>query len=230
MSETSREKRVSIIDACMIEGDKECEADVIEEVAREDDIESEVVMNESMADGRGKTLPTLKPEISAVAFEKQRETEETEGVGEKTKAIADAYNREIAEKVAMGETTKDGNTEDSYPLILETSAVVFENQRETREMGGGGKKCKVGSRFGWKMIRTEFRSERKPTRKGVDSVKTDRPSPTRPNANTDGSRPSRKPIGRDRSGKKLIRLNRRLDQSKASEHKEKKLANPNKNR
>ena len=35
-----------------------------------------------------------------------------------------------------------------------------------------------------------------------------------PNANTDGSRPSRKPIGRDRSVKKLIRLNRRLDRSR----------------
>ena len=49
------------------------------------------------------------------------------------------------------------------------------------------------------MIRTEFRSERKPTRKGVDSVKTDRRSPTRPNANTDGSRPSRKQSDEDRS-------------------------------
>ena len=85
VSETSREKGVSIIDACMIEGDKECEADVIEEVATKDDIESEVAMNESMADGRGKTLPTLILEISAVAFKKQHETEETEGCGEKTK-------------------------------------------------------------------------------------------------------------------------------------------------
>ena len=114
----------------------------------------------------------------------------------------------------MCETADDGNTEYSCPLILETSAVVFEIQRETGETGGGGKKGKVGSRFAWKMIRTEFRSERKPTRKGVDSVKTDRPSPTRPNANMGESRPSRKPIGRDRSGKKLIRLNRRLDRSR----------------
>ena len=45
----------------------------------------------------------------------------------------------------MGETTKDGNTEDSCPLILEISAVVFENQRETRVTGSGGKKGKVGS-------------------------------------------------------------------------------------
>ena len=113
LSETSREKGVSIIDACMIEGDKACEADVIEEVATKDDIESEVAMNKSMADGRGKTLPTL---------------------------------------------------------ILETSVVVFENQRETEVTGGGDKKGKVRSRFGWKMIRTEFRSERKPNRAKEDSA------------------------------------------------------------
>ena len=107
-------------------------------------------MNESMGDGRGKTLPTLIPEILAIAFEKQRKTEsEMEGGREKTKAKVDAYNGEIAEKVAMCETADDGNTEYSCPLILETSAVVFENQCETGEMGGGGKKGKVGSRFGW---------------------------------------------------------------------------------
>ena len=116
LSETSREKGVSIIDACMIEGDKACEVDMIKEVATKDDIESEVAMNESMADGRGKTLPTLIPEISAV---------------------------------------------------------VFENQRETGEAGGGGKKGKVRSQFRWKMIRTGLRSERKPTRKGVGSVNTE---------------------------------------------------------
>ena len=85
----------------------------------------------------------------------QRETEETECGGEKTKAEADAYNEEIAEKVAMCETTEDGNIKDSCPLILETSAVVFENQRETGETGGGVKKGKVRSQFRWKMIRTE---------------------------------------------------------------------------
>ena len=53
LSETSREKGVSIIDACLIEGDKKYEADMIEEEATKDDIESEVAMNESMADGRG---------------------------------------------------------------------------------------------------------------------------------------------------------------------------------
>ena len=129
-------------------------------------------------DGRRKTLPTLIPEISAVAFEKQCETRETEGGGEKTKAEADAYNGDIAEKVDMCETTEDGNTEDSCPLILETSGPEFENQHETRVTGGGGKKGKVGSRFAWKMIRTEFRSERKPNRVKEDSAE---------------SRPERKP-------------------------------------
>ena len=56
----------------------------------------------------------------------------------------------------MGETTKDGNTEDSYQLILKTSAVVFENQRETVVTGGGCKRGKVGSQLRWKMIWTEF--------------------------------------------------------------------------
>ena len=167
LSETSREKGVSIIDACMIEGDKECEADVIEEVATKDDIESEVAMNESMADGRGKTLPTLIPEISAVAFEKKCETGETEGGGEKMKAEADAYNGEIAEKVAMCETTEDGNTEDSCPLILETSVVVSENQCEIRETGGGSKECKTRSRS----RRNKIRPERKSNRAEADSAK-----------------------------------------------------------
>ena len=189
----------------------------------------------------------------------------------------------------MGETTEDDNTVDSCPLILETSAVVFEIQRETGETGGGGKKGKVGSRFGWKMIRTGFRSERKPNRVKENSAKirpgrkpnrkkensanirprrklnrkkedsTESQTERKPNrakedsaerrperkpnrAETesaerrlerkpnrvepesverrsvepklDKSRSNRKPIGRDRFGKKLIRLNRRLDRSR----------------
>ena len=42
-------------------------------------------MDESMTNDQGKTLPTLILETSAVAFERQRETEEMEGGGEKTK-------------------------------------------------------------------------------------------------------------------------------------------------
>ena len=86
----------------------------------------------------------------------------------------------------MGETMEDGNTEDSCPLILETLAVVSEYQRETGETGGGGKKGKVRSRFGWKIIQMKFRSKQKPTRKGTDSVKTDQPSLIRPNMNPIG--------------------------------------------
>ena len=82
---------------------------------------------------RVETFPPLVPKTLKVAFERQRETEETEGGREMTKVEADAYDGEIAKKVT---TTKDGNTEDSCPLILETSVVLFENQRETRETGG----------------------------------------------------------------------------------------------
>ena len=79
-----------------------------------------------MVDGHIETLSPLIPETSAVAFERQRETEETEGGREKTNVEADAYDKEIFEKMAMGEKTEDNNAKDSYSLILETSAVAFE--------------------------------------------------------------------------------------------------------
>ena len=63
--------------------------------------------------------------------------------------------------MAMCKTTKDYNIEDSCQLILETSAVAFEKQRETGETEDGNKEGKVGSRFEWKMIRPKFRSKRK---------------------------------------------------------------------
>ena len=301
--ETSGQKGVSIIDVCIIDADKECEADVIKEVATKDEIESEVAMDESMADCHIETSPPLIPETPAVAIERQRETEETEGGGEKTNVEADEYDEEIAEKNAKGETTKEGNTEDSCQQYLETSAVVSENQRETGETGDGGEEGKVGSRFGWKMIHPKFQSkrkcdnaevgsttgearntehalrrikkrvlwrikkhalrrekkhalqphedrttstyrrtyvanngkkcrksnrtrqvktkkrkqirtkrkEKKPTRKSTESVKTDQPSPDRPNTNRKGSRTKRKTIRRDRIGSKLIRLNRKSE-------------------
>ena len=99
------------------------------------------------------------PETSAIETVCRHKTEDKEDGGNETKVEADAYKGEIAKEVALGETTEDGNTEDSCPLILETSAIVFENQRETGETGGGEKKGKVGSRFGWKVIRTGFRSQ-----------------------------------------------------------------------
>ena len=46
----------------------------------------------------------------------------------------------------MGEMTEDGNTEDSWLLILKTLAVVNEKLRETENMKGGGKEGKTRSR------------------------------------------------------------------------------------
>ena len=199
VSETSGEKGVSIIDVCIIDAVKESKEDLIEEVTTKDDIELKVAMDESTTDGHIETSPPLIPETPAVAFERQRETEETEGGGEKTKVEVDAYDGEIAENMAMGETMEDDNTEDSYPLILETSAVVSENQRETGETGGGSKKGKVGSRFGWKVIRTGFRSERKPNRVKEDSTES-RPErkPNRKEENSAERRHKRKLNGRMR--------------------------------
>ena len=67
----------------------------------------------------------------------------------------------------MGETREDGNTEDSCPLILETSVVVSENQCEIRETGGGSKECKTRSRS----RRNKIRPERKSNRAEADSAK-----------------------------------------------------------
>ena len=161
MLETSGNEGVSIIEASMIKKGKECEAYVFEEIATNNDIDSEVAMDESTMDSCVKTFSTLVPETSAVALVCQCETGDTEGDGDSTKVEADAYEGEIAQDVTMGETTEDSNTEDSCPLILKTSAVVNEKQHGTEKLEGGGKKGKVGRRFGWKMIRTEFRSERK---------------------------------------------------------------------
>ena len=63
-----------------------------------------------------------------------------------------------AEEVAMGETREDGNTKDSCPLILETSPALFENQHETGETGGGDKKGKIRSQFGWNSDTNESRT------------------------------------------------------------------------
>ena len=120
--------------------------------------------DEEEEDRGRKGIPALVLETSAVALVCQCETRETEGGGDETKVEADAYEVEIAEEV--GETTEDGNTGDSCPLILETSVVVFKIQREIGETGGGGKKGKVGSRFGsgWDSDPKENRPERGSTR------------------------------------------------------------------
>ena len=60
--ETSSGEGTRMSKACVIQGDKNCEVDVIEDIATKKDIESEVAMNESMVDGHVKTFSTLVPE------------------------------------------------------------------------------------------------------------------------------------------------------------------------
>ena len=86
VSETSSDEGTSMSKACMIKGDKKCEANLITEIAMKNDIESEVAEDESMADGCVETFSTLVPETWAVASKRQRETQETEGGGEEVKA------------------------------------------------------------------------------------------------------------------------------------------------
>ena len=107
----------------------------------------------------------------------------------------------------MGKTIEDGNAEDSFPLILETSAVVSENRCETRKMGCGGEEGKTGCWSGRKRIQSEFQPKRKQNQVGADSAKSRSVEPD-PN----GSRSSKKLIG-DRSGQKLSRPNQRLKRS-----------------
>ena len=112
----------------------------------DNNVEAKMNMDEWMVDGHLETFPTLILETLAVASENQRETEETESGGEETKVKADAYEGERVDEVAMGEMTEDGNTEDSWLLILKTLAVVNEKLRETENMKGGGKEGKTRSR------------------------------------------------------------------------------------
>ena len=77
--ETSGDEGASMRKACMIEGDKVFEVDVIEEVAMTNDIESEVALDESTADSRVETFSTLVPETSTVVPVCQCETGETKG-------------------------------------------------------------------------------------------------------------------------------------------------------
>ena len=129
--ETSGDDGASMIKACMIEGDKVFEADVIEDVAMTNDIESKVAMDESTADSRVETFPTLDPETSAVAPVCQRETGETEGGDGKTKA----QHKEEEDQGRKGIATP----------ILETSAIVHVRQRETGET-----ECVGGKAEDWK--------------------------------------------------------------------------------
>ena len=127
--ETSSDEGASMSNACFIKGDKKCETDMIEEIATENDIESEMAMDESTADGHVETFLTPDLETSAVAPLCQRETGETEGGGGKTKA--------------HHEEEEDRGRKDFPTPILETSAVAPLCQRETGETEGGGGKIKV---------------------------------------------------------------------------------------
>ena len=92
--EKSSDEGASMSKACVIEECKKCEADVIEVIATKKDIESEMTMDESMVDGCFETFSTLVPETWAVASECQRETQATEGGGEKAKVDADTCDKD----------------------------------------------------------------------------------------------------------------------------------------
>ena len=64
VSEILSDEGASMSKACVIEGCKECEADVIEEIATKSDMESKVAMDESMADGHVETFSTLVSETT----------------------------------------------------------------------------------------------------------------------------------------------------------------------
>ena len=85
----------------MINGDNECEADMIEDIAMKTFIESEVAMHESMVDGHVENFSTLVRETWVVASESQRETQKTEGGGEETKVeLIHATKREALSRLA----------------------------------------------------------------------------------------------------------------------------------
>ena len=139
----------------------------------------------------------------------------------------------------MDEPTTDSRVETfSMSLVPETSAVVPVHQRETGETECVGGKAvdegRVENRSNRKAIRPVFRPERRkihmgadrpgptrpkhdsaeidrtiPIQKGADSVKINRSSLTRRNANADEGQSSRETIDGDRSGQGLSRPNRR---------------------
>ena len=134
--------------ACVIKGDKECEAHLIKEVATKNDIK-EVAMDNmaKVIDQRRMESSTLVLETWAIPSENQRETQETEGGGEEAKVRVDANNGNITtdndKGPKMARTSKD-HGEDSSKLVLKTSVetVVSESQHEAEEMEGGCEEAK----------------------------------------------------------------------------------------
>ena len=117
----------SIIEACSIKRVNGYEAHEIEEIATKNDIESEVAMEELMADGRVEDSFTQVPETWAVA-ESQRETQEMEG-GSKGKDQDGVHN--IEAKIDMDESMVNDGSDKTFPtLVPKTWAVVSENQQK----------------------------------------------------------------------------------------------------
>ena len=81
-------------------------------------------------------------------------TQETEGGGGEAKIEANVNNN-VEAKMDMDESMADGHLETFPTLILETSAVASESQREIGEMGDGRKEGKTESRAIRKMARTK---------------------------------------------------------------------------
>ena len=108
----------------MIEGDKECEVNVIEEVATKNDIELEVAMEESTVDDHVETFLIPNLETWVVASGNQRETQERDGGGEEEKD-QDNIDNDIDLKMARA---SNDHAEDSSTLVPETSAFASKSQ------------------------------------------------------------------------------------------------------
>ena len=122
--ETSDNEGASLIKAC-VKGDKECKADMIEDLATKIDIKEVATNKTTSVDGEhSKTFLTMVPETWAVASENRHKTQETDDGGkEKLKA----------------DVKEDQRKKDSFTHVPETWAVATESQRETQEMEGDKK-------------------------------------------------------------------------------------------
>ena len=106
--------------ACIIKGDKKCEANVIEEIATKNDIESKVAMDKSMADECVEDSFTHVPETWAVATQSQCETKEMEG-GSKGKVQDGVHNKEVEQST---EWDGDGQVGHVDPKDVLTTSIV----------------------------------------------------------------------------------------------------------
>ena len=117
---TCKEER-RIIEACSNKRINGYEAYESKEIATKNDIESEMAMDESMADGHVETFSTLVPETWVDASESKRETQETEGGGKEVKAEANTCEEEGDVKPKR----VDDDDEETLPTkVLETWALT----------------------------------------------------------------------------------------------------------